>query len=144
MREREMRKREGEMRERDGEMRVTEGEMSDARDRDKREMRSNPEIESEEVVRLNKKVADTVKKRLNMYYIPLEDTLPQNKKISSEKEYTKFAKMFSHDLRSQIKETYIQYNRSVEGIKLTEDNKDHINNVIDMYFDRLPVVPFHR
>ena len=49
---------------------------------------------SEEVLRLNKKVADTVKKRLNRYYAPLEDTEPGNAKIASEHDYTKVSVAF--------------------------------------------------
>jgi len=144
-RDKEARERETrEIEQRDREMQIRDTRRNEATPVQE-ESRTNPEPDSglEEVLRLNKKVADTVKKRLNRYYAPLEDTEPENAKIASEHDYTKLAKKFSHDLREQIKDTYFQFNRCLLGIKLTEDNKALINTVIDMHFDPLPVVGYH-
>lgn len=77
---------------------------------------SNPHQDA--IDTLHRKVADCVKKRFNMYLVGLPDTQPNNMKINDADEYTKLAKYFSHRMRDQIKETYEQYHRTLEGIVL--------------------------
>lgn len=89
---------------------------------------------------LHRQVADCVKKRLDMYMVGQAGTEPKNIKIKDSDEYTRLAKFFSHKLRAQIKESYEQYNRTLEGVTITADNKEQIKVEIDMYFDTQPVV----
>merc|ERR1712080_50582 len=91
-----------------------------------------------EIEILHREVAECVKKRLDIYMVGQSNIEQNNIKIRDSEEYMKLAKLFSHKMRAQIKETYQQYNRTLEGVFISEDNKEQIKVEIDMYFDTRP------
>jgi len=101
---------------------------------------NSPKDLHNEIDILHRQVADCVKKRLDMYMLGQAGTQPKNIKIKDVEQYTRLAKLFSHKMRAQIKETYEQYNRTLVGVAITADNKEQIKLEIDMYFDTQPVV----
>merc|ERR1719369_2163669 len=92
---------------------------------------SAPPQLSEEEIKLNRKVAECVKRRLNKYYCDLETTRPEDMKIATPEAYTHFAKQFSHQMREKIKESYMEFNRTLDGLSITADNKSQIEMTID-------------
>ena len=78
-------------------------------------------------------------KALNKYY-PGANEFQGEIKIGSAEEYSASAKMFSHRLRSSIKESYEAYHGSLEGIRLTPDNEQSIYNEIESHFEKVPAM----
>ena len=78
-------------------------------------------------------------KALNKYY-PSANEFQGEMKIKSAEEYSASAKMFSHRLRSFIKESYEAYHGSMEGIRLTLNNEQFIYNEIESHFGNVPAM----
>jgi len=92
----------------------------------------------EEVDRLHRRVAAKVMKNLNRFYPGAEEFESDLYKIGSPEEYSRLAKQFSHKLRRQIKESYQEYNGTLEGIVLTPDNELVIRTEVESYFEKVP------
>ena len=94
----------------------------------------------EEVERLHRKVANKVMKILNKFYPGAEEFDPIQHKIGSPDEYSRLAKKFSHQLRSQIKESYEAYHGILDGITLTGDHEQFIRTEVESYFEGVPQI----
>ena len=100
---------------------------------------SSQSSQEDDVTRLHKAVAAKVMKVLNRYY-PGAQEFEGDTKIGSGEEYSKLAESFSHRLRSQIKESYEAYNGSLEGIRLTDDNRLFIRTEVESHFEQVEVI----
>lgn len=115
-------------------------------DREREEVRSAhlpPTITNtleEDIDRLHRKVAGKVMKALNKYYPGAEEFQEDLYKIPTPEEYSRLAKKFSHRLRADIKESYEEYNGSLEGIILTPDNEQFIRMEVESYFESVDVI----
>jgi len=104
----------------------------------KSQLESPPHTLHDQIDTLHRKVSVCVRQCLDKFY--LEQPEPKNIKIADADEYTKYAKHFSHKMRAQIKDTYEEYNRTLEGITLTLDNKEQITTEIIFFFESKPLI----
>ena len=94
----------------------------------------NPEIV------YKKKVKEAVNDLLLNYYDDGSDRTNKTIKISHSEEFIKLCKDFSHQIREEIKDTYISMNGSLEGIEKVNVMEFGVDNIIHKYFETLPVL----
>lgn len=83
----------------------------------------------------DRRVTDEMKRCLNRHYPDAQEYEPDGRTINRV-EYINLAKHFSQMLRAQLKESYQEYNRSMEGLTFTPDNREAVRVEVRLYFDR--------
>ena len=95
-----------------------------------------------DIARLHRRVAKQVMENMNKYYPDSEDFDPRLHKIRDIKEYSRTAKMLSHNLRAKIKDSFEANNGSLEGISLTPDHVYFIGAEVERHFEQIPVISY--
>ena len=95
-----------------------------------------------DIARLHRRVAKQVMENMNRYYPDSEDFDPRLHKIRDIKEYSRTAKMLSHNLRAKIKDSFEAYNGSLEWISLTPDHVYFIGAEVERHFEQIPVISY--
>lgn len=93
--------------------------------------------EEEDIERLHMKVGSVVCCALLPYW-PEAKEFKGKRKISSKAHFANMAKQISHQLRAEIKESFLEFNGSLKGITFTPDNKAYILTKVEIMMDQLP------
>ena len=94
----------------------------------------------DDIARLHRRVAKHVMEKMNKFYPDTEEFDPMLHKIRDGDDYSRTAKMLSHELRTKIKDSYEAYNGTLEGIILTGDNMAFIESEVERHFEPIPVI----
>ena len=94
----------------------------------------NPEIV------FKKKVKAAVNDLLLNYYDNGSDSSNKTIKIPNSEQFIKLCMDFSRQIREEIKETYHSINGSLDGIEKINVMEFGIDNIIQKYFENLPVL----
>merc|ERR1712126_351884 len=97
--------------------------------------------EYDPVKKFNLDVANWVKNCLNYYYQYSYNRHSCIRKIPGPEEYQVLAKEYSKRFRKSEKESFIQVNRTLDGLEMNLDMKDRIKLNIDMEFETKPLIP---
>ena len=77
---------------------------------------------------------------LNIYYPEVKEFMGEAKIISPSK-YSEMARLFSHQLWKEIKESYEAFHDgSLQGITFTLDNRHYIKTILEAKLDKMPVL----